>query len=132
MGQLAGKACGSMAGGVGEVGVDVTATDDASSGLLEAGQVVGRVGDALRVTINPKDSCGLPRTVTDEQWEVTMQSQIGLVHIGPRDVVPAADGTLEVSFLAQVAGTYHLRARLADGGTAAAGFNALFTVLPAE
>ena len=71
-------------------------------------------------------------TVTDEQWEVTMQSQIGLVHIGPRDVVPAADGTLEVSFLAQVAGTYHLRARLADGGTAAAGFNALFTVLPAE
>ena len=111
--------------------IDATATDGAASALLEAGQVVGRVGEQLRVHLDPRDSCGLPRAVTHEteEWHATITAADG--EAVPIDSVSTeADGTLRLAFRARQAGTHHVGAALTTGGPDAH-FSADFTVLDA-
>ena len=100
--------------------------DGASSGLLEAEQIVGAVGEPAAVHIDARDSCRLPRVTGGLKWHVVIHAPGGGA-LAVDGVIDLRDGTSRVLFTPRVSGTHTLDAALDDS---AGGFRATFDIAP--
>lgn len=89
--------------------VGATEMDAARSFLEESGEVAGRVGEAGFVTIDTRDSCGLPMVQRGVQWDVEIFSPSG-EGVAIERVRDLGDGTYRVHFVPSSPGSHRLEA----------------------
>lgn len=110
-----------------------TSTHLALSRLLEEGQIVGVVGEAVAVHIDARDSCELPRGTGGHKWAAAITGPTGKA-VRVDGVDDLSDGTYRVRFTAPVAGVHRLTARMQMAGTvkgdSSAQMRATFEVAP--
>ena len=104
----------------------LTNADSKASRLLEAGQVVGAVGERTAVHIDARESCGLPRVTGGLTWIVTIKDASGAGGL-IFSIEDLGDGTSRVSFVPKREGRHQLVASLWSET-----FEASFDVRPAR
>ena len=91
----------------------------------QRGELVGVAGEMSAVHVDARDSCGLPRYVGGDAWQLALRGPAGEA-LPVRGVHDVGDGTYRVSFVAARGGRHELSATLTSGERG--GFTADFLV----